>query len=184
MTSPETMEQFIEEQVARVEPLDKALSLAYWNFTTTGKQEYAEEVTRLQVALRKIYADRARFDRLTALMDAGPIADPLLARQALLLRHAFTGNQMDDATIEELTRREVDIESTFNTFRAELRGKQASENEIKEVLRQSDDVALRREAWEASKQIGAEVAGRLVELVELRNDIARSIGFENHFRMG
>jgi peptidyl-dipeptidase A len=184
MISPEAVAQFIEEQVARVEPLDKALALAYWNFTTTGKQAYAEEVTRLQVALRQIYADRTRFERLKSLMDAGPIDDPLLARQATLLRHAFTGNQMDDATIEELTRREVDIESTFNTFRAELRGKQASENDLKEILRQSDDVALRREAWEASKQIGAQVAGRLVELVELRNDIARSIGFENHYRMG
>ena len=114
MTSPEAVRQFIEEQVARVEPLDSALALAYWNFTTTGKQEYAEELTRLQVALRKIYADRARFERLTSLMDAGPIDDPLLARQAILLHHAFTGNQMDDATIEELTRREVAIESTFN----------------------------------------------------------------------
>jgi peptidyl-dipeptidase A len=184
MTSPEALGQFIQEQVARIEPLDRALSLAYWNFTTTGKQEYAEEVTRLQVALRKTYADRARFERLTSLMDAGPIDDPLLARQATLLRHAFTGNQMDDATIEELTQREVSIESTFNTFRAELRGQQASENDLKEILRQSDDLALRREAWEASKQIGAQVAGRLVELVELRNGIARSIGFDNHYRMG
>ena len=41
---------------------------------------------------------------------------------------------MDDTTIEELTRREVAIESTFNSFRAELNGKKVTENEIKQIL--------------------------------------------------
>ncbi len=183
MTSPEDLSRFIQEHVARVEPLDKVVSLAYWSFTTTGKQEYEEEVTRLQVALRKVYADRPRFEQLKSLTDGRPIDDPILARQVTLVRNAFTGNQMDDATIVELTRREVAIESTFNTFRAELRGRKVTENDLKEILRQSEDLDLRREAWEASKQIGAQAADRLIELVELRNDIARSIGFENHYCM-
>jgi peptidyl-dipeptidase A len=179
----EALVQFIQEHVATVEPLDKAANLAYWNFTTSGKKEYEEEITRLQVALRKIYADPARFARLKALSEGQAIDDPALARQVTLLRNAFIGNQMDDATIEELTHREVAIESTFNSFRAELNGKRVTENEIKDILRDSDDRVLRRQAWEASKQIGGQVAGPLVELVELRNGIAHRIGFDNFYRM-
>ncbi|GAB4539903.1 MAG: hypothetical protein Kow0063_29130 [Anaerolineae bacterium] len=178
----EALQAFIHDHVAAIEPMEKAANLAYWNFTTTGKKEYEEEVTRLHIALRKIYADRTRFEQLEALRSGG-VNDPLLARQATLLHNAFAGNQMDDQTIEELTRREVAIESIFNTFRAELRGKQATENELREILRQSDDQELRRQAWEASKQIGAHVAGLLVELVEFRNEIARNIGFEDFYRM-
>ena len=147
MTASSDLAQFIQEHVAQVEPLDKVVNLAYWNFTTTGKKEYEEELTRLQVALRKIYADRAQFEQLKSLMDGHSIDDPVVVRQATLLRDAFTGNQMDEATIEELTRREVAIESTFNTFRAELRGKKVSENDLKDILRESDDLELRQQAW-------------------------------------
>ena len=62
----ETLRDFIEGHVATVQPLDKAAALAYWNFTTTGQPQYEEEVTRLQVALRRIYADPDRFARLKA----------------------------------------------------------------------------------------------------------------------
>ena len=178
----EALQNFVREHVATVEPMEKAANLAYWNFTTTGEKRYEEEVTRLHVALRKVYADSARFEQLTALID-DQVNDPLLYRQATLLRNAFVGNQMDDTTIEELTQREVAIESIFNTFRAKLQGKKVTENELKELLRQSEDQDLRRQAWEASKQIGSQVADMLVELVEFRNDIARSIGFENFYRM-
>jgi len=179
----EELQRFIDEHIATVEPMEKAANLAYWNFTTTGKKKYEEEVTRLHVALRKVYADRAGFERLTALADGQPIDDPILARQATLLRNAFVGNQMDDKTIEELTQREVAIESIFNTFRAELSGKKVTENELQEILRASDDQGLRRQAWEASKQIGPHVADLLVDLVEFRNGIARNIGFENFYQM-
>jgi peptidyl-dipeptidase A len=178
----EALQAFIRDHVVTIQPMEKAANLAYWNFTTTGKKEYEEEVTRLHVALRKVYADRACFERLEALI-GNESGDPLLARQATLLHNAFIGNQMDEETIEELTRREVAIESIFNTFRAELRGKQATENELNEILRQSDDRELRRQAWEASKQIGTQVAEPLIELVEFRNQIARGIGFENFYRM-
>lgn len=179
----EELQAFIREHVAAIEPLEKAVSLAYWHFTTTGKKEYEQEVTRLHVALRKVYADPARFERLKSLTDNQIINDQTLARQVTLLRDLFTGNQMDDETIEELTQREVAIESIFNTFRAELQGKKVTENELKEILRASDDLELRFQAWQASKQVGAQVAGPLIELVELRNEIAHSIGFEDFYRM-
>lgn len=179
----EELQRFIHEHVTTVEPMEKAANLAYWNFTTTGKKEFEEEVTRLHVALRKIYANRAGFERLKALMDDQPIGDPVLARQAILLRNAFVGNQMDDRTIEELTQREIAIQSIFNTFRAELNGKKVTENELKEILRESDDQDLCRQAWAASKQIGVEVANLLIDLVEFRNNVAHNIGFENYYQM-
>jgi peptidyl-dipeptidase A len=177
------LHEFVREHIATVAPIEQAANLAYWNFTTTGRPEYEEEFARQQMALRKVYADRARFERLKALFASRPADDPAVHRQATLLLHGFTGNQMDDETIEELTRREVAIQSTFNTFRAELRGKKVTENDLKDVLRESDDLELRREAWEASKQIGPLVAGPLVELVRLRNRVARDIGFDNYYRM-
>ena len=55
------LQEFIGQHIVSLEPILKAANLAYWNFTTTGKNEYEVEFTRLQVALRKMYADRDRF---------------------------------------------------------------------------------------------------------------------------
>ena len=179
----ERLQHFIAAIVARLAPVEKEANLAYWDFTTTGNKESEDRFTRLQVALRRIYADRAAFDQFKALTAESPAGDARLSRQVILLRNAFLGNQLDEATIQELTEREVAIGSIFNTFRADLAGGKVTENQIRDVLQHSDDPVLRRQAWEASKQIGRQVAGLLLELVELRNRSARQLGFDNYYRM-
>ena len=41
----------------------------------------------------------------------------------------------------------------------------------------------REEAWEASKQIGAQVAEEVLTLAKLRNQLAKSLGYDNYFQM-
>lgn len=178
-----TLADFVEQFVAQVEKVETQAALAYWHFTTTGRPEHQQEYVRLQIALRRLYADRVTFERFNALCEKDPPVDEVLARQVTLLRYQFLGNQMDDETIREISQREADLENEFNTFRAVLNGKPVSDNEIKEILRESTDNALRQQAWEASKQIGVRVASRLLELVEIRNRVARDSGFDNYYTM-
>ncbi|MCS6964926.1 M2 family metallopeptidase [Thermoflexus sp.] len=190
----QALEAFIEAHTRQVEPLVIAQSEAYWRFTTTGRKEDEEEYARLTAALRKVYADRQAFARLRQLMEAvgllkdgafspNPEVPPLLARQARILYDDFRGLQIDPSLIDAITDLEKEIESTFNTFRATLRGKPVTDNQIRQILRASTDPALRQEAWEASKQIGAQVAERLLRLVDLRNQGARQVGFDNFYTM-
>ncbi|HXF68530.1 MAG TPA: M2 family metallopeptidase [Thermoflexus sp.] len=190
----QALEAFIEDHTRQVEPLVVAQSEAYWRFTTTGRKEDEEEYARLTAALRKRYADRQAFARLRQLMEAtgllrdgtftpNPEVPPLLARQARILYDDFRGLQIDPALIDAITDLEKEVEGTFNTFRATLRGRPVTDNQIRHILRTSLDVTLRREAWEASKQIGAQVAERLLRLVDLRNEGARQVGFDNFYTM-
>lgn len=179
----ERLQRFIEAIVARLAPVEKEANLAYWDFTTTGNKESEDRFARLQVAVRRIYADRAAFEQFKALTLESSVSDARLSRQVILLRNAFLGNQLDEATIQELTQREVAIGSIFNTFRADLTGRKVTENQIRGVMQHSNDVVLRRQAWEASKQIGRQVADLLLELVELRNRSARQVGFDDYYRM-
>src|SRR5439155_18028130 len=71
----------------------------------------------------------------------------------------------------------------FNQFRADLHGQRVTDNELIETLRTSRDLALRRAAWEASKQVGREVETDLIALVRLRNEGARLLGFANYYTM-
>jgi peptidyl-dipeptidase A len=174
----------LREFLARVEPelaaLDREASLAYWEATTGGGPEAEARCAAARERLARRLSDRRDHAFLAS---ADPSGDPVLDRQATLLRLAFAANQLDEATLAELVRRETEIEGLFTRFRARLRGREASDNELREVLERSPDPALRREAWEASKQVGAAVAPRLRELVELRNRAARRLGHPDHYTM-
>ena len=61
----------------------------------------------------------------------------------------------------ELVELEAQVDGTFNAFRGEIDGVPVDDNTISQVLRTSDDSDERRAAWEASKQVGAEVADRV-----------------------
>ena len=51
-------------------------------------------------------------------------------------------------------------------------GAEVDDNDIAKILRTSDDAGERREAWEAAKTVGAEVAGDVRDLARLRNAAA------------
>ena len=78
---------------------------------------------------------------------------------------------------------EVGIEETFNTFRATVGGEQVSDNTLDDLLLTSDDVAQRREAWEASQAVGAAVSESVLQLVRLRNREAQRLGFSDYYVM-
>ncbi len=170
---------FLQEFEAQVAPLTREVNLASYESSLSGKGEDYARSADLQLQLRKLHADPTTFARLKAWKESGAVTDPLLARQLDVLYRAFLGNQLPDTTLAELVRRQNEIEKTFNTFRATLDGKQFSDNDLTRILRESKDPDRLREAWLASKEIGRQVAPAILELVRLRNEAARSLGFRN-----
>ena len=56
-------------------------------------------------------------------------------------------------------------------------------NGIDELLLKSRDLAERQRVWTASKEIGRPLKPGLVELVELRNQVAREMGYKSYFAL-
>lgn len=177
------LEDFIRQHVAEVEPMMRASNEASWKANLTGAAGDLEESARLEAQLRKVYARHEPLERLLAIERAGEIADPLLSRQLKVLILTHRSHQIAPETLERIVRMEKALEGRFNAFRARFRGGSVSDNELRRVLRESDDSAERREAWEASKQVGAEVRDELIALVRLRNEAAKAQGFDNYYTM-
>ena len=175
--------RFIDELVAEIEPLQRSYNEATWMASITGASEHVAESARLDAQIRKVFARPEPYGFLREIRSRGGVSDRLLQRQASLLFDQFRAHQIAPETIEQMVRIEKDLDQRFNNFRARIDGQRVSDNQIREVLRTSDDVAERRRAWEASKQIGAEVAGELLELVRLRNRSARELEFDNYYSM-
>jgi peptidyl-dipeptidase A len=130
-----------------------------------------------------LHSDVQRYQEVERLLAAGEQLPPTTRRALQVARLAFKGNQLPPATLRALSEAQAEILRAFNTFRAELGGKQLTNNDLLEILAKERDAKRRRAAWEASKLVGAQVAAKLVALTKLRNQAARQLGFASFWEM-
>jgi peptidyl-dipeptidase A len=167
---------------ARLRPLYVELNRAWWEANVASSAANEARRRDAELALREALGDP---DAYAAVGAARATVPPGSAehRQLDLLWREMTPHQIDPARRRRLVELETRVEAIFNTHRGEIDGERVDDNRIAEILRTSADAALRRAAWEASKTVGAEAAPLVLELVKLRNDAARDLGFRDHYQM-
>ncbi len=174
---------FLAEVEADLKPLSIAVHLADWEATTTGTPEAQRKAAESETRLRTYLSSRSRYEKIVELRDSPELRDPILRRQLQLLALAHRPNLLTPEVIDDLVRRSKAIESEFVNFRAQLDGREVTNNELLEVMRTERDERRRKAAWEASKQIAPRVSERLRDLVRRRNEAARSLGFRDYYAM-
>jgi len=178
-----TFRAFLKEHEDKTIGLRKELYIAHWNFETTGKEEWKNKLVDAEKRLLHIYANKDDYRKLKEIKASGEVKDPLLERQLGMLLNSFESEQHDEELIDRIVNIVADINDRYTNFRGLLDGKKVNDNDILEILQESNDNQLRQKAWEASKEIGKEVSGRVLEVVRLRNEAARKLGYENHYQM-
>jgi peptidyl-dipeptidase A len=171
------------EHVRRRADLERSAREAEWNLARTSEERWEHESARLSGEIRRLLSDRDVFARLTRLRGSPDVGDPDLRRQLDLVWLDHASNQARPERLEELAGLEARAESVYASFRPLLDGARVTENEIRGILRDSDDGERRRRAWEASKALGPTVAPLVLEMVECRNRIAAEAGARDFFAM-
>jgi len=174
---------FIDSLELRVKPAESGAALAYFNAAVTGKDEEYEKSSQLNIQLSKIYADKNAFAKLKKFRDSSGIKDSLLVRQMNILYNNYLANQVDERKLEEIIKAQTRLEQRYSTFRAMVDGKKFTDNDLETILKNSVNTAELKKCWEASKQIGDTVAPDVINLVKMRNEIARELGFANYHDM-
>lgn len=177
--SDDSIREFATRHTAEVEPLHAAAALASWEFATTGKPEAMERAAELEKQYRGIYARPHEYDFLHK-TSVEKFTDPVMKRMHRVLLNAYTGHQMSPEALAAIVDREKEVAAVYNNFRADFRGNKVPNNVLDEVLHTSADVVERRDAWEASKQIGPLVADNIRELARMRNTEARRLHFSDY----
>ncbi len=182
MTKSAEIEAFLSDLERRLAPAEKAVGEAWWSLATSGTEEAQEELVRAGISLNDVFADAGEFGRVKAWYEGrGSLEGPLLRRQVEVLYRLFAGRQGDREVLNRIEELEAEANAMYGNHRGVVGGEPVGENEVREILRRSDDEALRREAWEASKTVGREVEGTVRELARLRNRLAREAGYPDHF---
>ena len=182
MPSATEIEKFLTEFEERLAPVEKASAEAWWKLETTGTVEAQQEAVRIGKEYNRLFADRDEFRKVERWYgERDALEAPVLRRQVEVLYRMFAGSQGDERTLEQIEELEARANATYGNHRGVVGSEEVGDNEIREVLRSSDDESLRREAWEASKTVGVEVEETVRELARLRNRLAREQGYRDHY---
>jgi peptidyl-dipeptidase A len=182
LPSPAEIENFIFRFEDRVAPAERAAGESWWKLATTGTAEAREEFVRAGIAYNRLFADRNEYEKVEGWYEERhALESPLLRRQVEVLYRTFAGRQGDQEILDRIQQLEAKANAVYGNHRGVVGGKEVGENEIREILRSSDDDALRREAWEASKTVGRDVEETVRELASLRNRLAREAGYPDHY---
>ena len=176
-----TFSDFLKDFVPAIQNKSKQVNLALWILETTGSEDAALLKAELETELRMLFNDKSVFEKLLEWDKEDH--DPLLKRQLNVLIRNFIPNQIPKDLLQKITKLESHIALIYSNFRPEIEGKPVTENAIREILKKETDVNKRKEAWDASKAIGKELAPFILELVDLRNQAAKSLGYDNFFSM-
>ena len=178
MSSPEIV---VNEAVERLQPLHRAASVAFWDSNIAATEENEQRRVDTELALSDALADPELFRRVGKARADGAAGQ--VRRQLDLLHNSLVPHQVPAEIRHRIVELEASVEARFSQHRGVVAGHPVDDNEIKRILRTSDDTGERREAWEASKTIGAAVADDVRALARLRNEAATSLGYRDWFAL-
>lgn len=177
----QTAEQFLDNYVPKIASKEKQLYQALWILETTGSQDAADLKAALEIDHRLLFHDPSIYQQL--LKWEKEKHDPLIARQLNVLIRAFKQNQIPTSLLEEIANKDAVLLMSYANFRPLFEGREITENGIREILKEEKDEEKRKKVWEVSKEIGVFLAPQILELVTLRNQAAKTLGYSNYFQM-
>ncbi|MFH0893206.1 MAG: M2 family metallopeptidase [Bacteroidota bacterium] len=184
-TMDQDLTDFIKTFEGKYIPLFKESNIAYFDATTTGKDEFFKKSEDAQNKIVTILSNKDDFKKLKEFKESGKIENDTLKRQLEVLYNMFLSNQVEPSKLNAIIALETQVEKKYSTFRADVQGvaKELTDNQIEEVLRTSNNSKELEATWIASKQVGKMIEPDIRKLVKMRNEIARELGYKNYHEM-
>ncbi|MEN6309881.1 MAG: M2 family metallopeptidase [Anaerohalosphaeraceae bacterium] len=180
MNSQESqMQTFIDRHVQTLEPLNTAMGRAYYTAEVTGSQKDFDQVRELRLQINRLYLNQKDYAFLRETKDTGKVQDIRLARQLDLLLIDYLRSRMDTVLLESSIQLQTQITERYNNYRGSIDGKPMNMADIYHILTTENDAALRKKAWQASREVGTVVVEDYLRLVRMRNKLAQGIGYPN-----
>jgi peptidyl-dipeptidase A len=100
--------------------------------------------------------------------------------QAILFIAASNPETAKDLVKERIAAETAQTEKLFG-FDFKIGGKSVTTNDIDRILKESNDLAARRAAWDSSKEVGVGLKDGLANLQRLRNGTVKPLGFKSFY---
>jgi len=183
---------YLETVTGLVWPTSTAAGQADWIASTDVTSEHTGQRTGADKTLAALTGAPLVIQKTRALLKNESQLDDATARQ---LRRLLLAAAESPGTIPDVVTRRVEAETRQSaildgyTFCLQPKpggagcARPSTANEIDDILRKSRDLGERQRVWSASKEIGRPLKPGLVELVKLRNQVAREMGYHSYFAL-
>jgi peptidyl-dipeptidase A len=179
----ERFKPLLDEYLKKYKPLYIDSARAWWEANTTGDDAAFKRKEAAENALVELHSDKGMFAKIKALKDGPPLSDPVLARELDVMYRHFLPGQADKELQKRIVAIETQVEKTFNTHRSLVGGKEMSENDVRQVLSDTKESLAAEQAWKGYMEVGKKNEKLMKEVVGLRNELARNLGFKNFYVM-
>jgi peptidyl-dipeptidase A len=175
--------QLRDAYLREFKPLYIQANQADWTAKTTGSEEAFEAKEAADRRLARLHGNADVYHRLISIRNTGGVSNPLLTRELDVMVMTFLEGQSDPVRKARIVSLETEVEKIFNTHRSAVNGEEISENQVRDILKESGDSDACRAAWTGYMEVGRKTSGQLRELVKLRNESARALGYRDFFQM-
>ena len=186
----ERAEEFLRIYDGVIQKMYKITAEAYWKSATDVTEMHVGERIGAEKVMGSFSGNPWVIETVRDLLDEKESLDDLTVRQlqSVLLsaaEHPGTVPEIVEARVTEEAQQGAILDSF--QFCAERAGDNCVEvvtpNQIDQVLVTSRDEAERRRIWEVSKQTGPALKQGIDRLRNLRNQVAREMGFDSFFAL-
>jgi peptidyl-dipeptidase A len=189
-------EAFLTTVTSLLGPVAVSTNLADWASLTDVTPEHTGQRTGADKAQAALAGSKLIIEKTKALLKNRKQLDDETARQ---LEKLLLGAAESPGTIPEVVAARVEAEAhqssildgytfcaappTQSSNKGGACARPITANQIDDILRKSRDLPERLRVWTASKEIGRPLKPGLVELIKLRNQVAREMGYHSYFAL-
>jgi peptidyl-dipeptidase A len=189
-------EAFLTTVTSLLGPVAVSTNLADWASLIDVTPEHTGQRTGADKAQAALAGSKLIIEKTKALLKNRKQLDDETARQ---LEKLLLGAAESPGTIPEVVAARVEAEAhqssildgytfcaappTPSSNKGGACARPITANQIDDILRKSRDLPERLRVWTASKEIGRPLKPGLVELIKLRNQVAREMGYHSYFAL-
>jgi len=178
-------QKFIDEYEAMWTKLRYESSQAEWKSNTMiveGNDTNSKATVAANEKLVGFTGSKKNIDGATKFLKQKDKLTPIQVKQlqAILYIAASNPETAKDLVKERITAETKQTEKLFG-FDFKIDGKSVTTNDIDRILKESNDLAARRSAWEASKEVGVGLKDGLANLQRLRNGTVKPLGYKSFY---
>lgn len=174
---------FVKDYEAKMKPAYKNMALSYFEASINSNEENWKKYAENEKLMNSILSDRDAFNKLKKIKESNLIKDEMILRHLTVLYNTFLSKQIDIEKLNKLTEMQSNLENKYSSFRTVIGNKKLSDNDVEEILKKSTDTKELQNVWISQKKIGPLVAKDIIEIVKLRNEVAKELGFKNFHEM-
>lgn len=182
---------FLESVTAMLQPVSTATTNVDWVAATDVTPEHTGERAGADKVYASLVGAKYIIEKTRGFLAKQKQLDELTVRQLekLLLAAAESPGTIP-AVVAKRVEAEAKAAGVLDSYTFCLQPKPGggcarptTANEIDNLLKRSRDLSERQRVWTASKDIGKPLKPSLAELVNLRNQVARELGYKSYFAL-